>query len=81
MAYLFEIINDHFEVGQRYIGKNNGAALTVAKIQEAGRYERPYGGYYDVKETLVHFRDERTGLIFVRGLETAKRLQLRLVEG
>lgn len=69
--YLFEIINEHFEVGQRYIGRNNGVRLVVDRIQEVGgRANRP----------MVHFRDEKSGRILIHDLETAKRLQLQLVK-
>ena len=76
-----KIINDHFEVGQRYIGMVNPITMTVVRIQEAGEYPTPYGTIRTVRQTQVHFRDDITGQIYVRDLETAKRLQLKRMEG
>lgn len=75
-----KIINDRFEVGQKYRGMVNGVVLTVAKIQEAGTYETPQGWQITVSRTQIHFRDKKNGAIFHTELETAKRLLLELVE-
>lgn len=76
-----KIINDHFEVGQKFISMVNGEELTVERIQEAGTYETPYGCKYTLKQALIHFRSEKTWKTYGTDIETAKRLQLRLVEG
>ena len=73
-----KIINDHFKVGQEYVGMMNGTPFTVVKIQPPGRYENKYGYFDTVKRTLIHFRDENTGRVYIKELETAKRLLLRL---
>lgn len=76
---MTKIINDHFEVGQKYRGMVNGAELTVEAIKEAGTYQSPRGYTYTVESTLICFRDVKTGAIHETGLETAKRLLLELV--
>lgn len=77
---MTKIINDHFEVGQKYVGMVNGAELTVAAIQEAGTYDSPYGYQYTVSRTQIHFRNEKSGAVHCTDLETAKRLLLHLVK-
>lgn len=76
---MMKIVNDHFEVGQKYRGMVNGAELTVAAIKEAGTYNSPHGYTYTVESTQICFRDEKTGAIHEVGLETAKRLLLEPV--
>lgn len=76
-----KIINDHFELGQRYIGMINPVTMTVVRIREPGEYPTPYGAVRTVRHTQVYFRDDITGQIYVHDLETAKRLQLKRMEG
>lgn len=59
-----KIINDDFEVGRRYVGMVNGAELIVEKIHRG----------------QIHFRDEKSGKVFVTGAENAKRLLLEQVD-
>lgn len=75
-----KIINERFEVGQRYIGMVDGTPFTVVKIQPPGIYESQYGYTYTVPQTQIFFRDENTGKTHATDLETAKRLLLRPVE-
>ena len=80
-----KIINDHFEVGQRYRGMVDGAELKVVGIKEAGTYEmqHAYTGTrytYTLKSAHICFQDVKTGASFEIGMDTAKRLLLRLIE-
>lgn len=77
---MLNIINDHFEVGQKYIGMVNGAELTVVSIKEAGTYESPLGYQYTLSQTQILFRDEKSGIIHCTNMETAKRLLLLVKE-
>lgn len=67
-----KIINDAFEVGQRYIGMVNGAELTVVDVKDTGAY---------AKNKHICFRDAKTGALYEVGLEMAKRLLLRPEKG
>lgn len=80
----FKIMNEDFEVGQKFKGLVNGKILTVVDIRVPGvEYpsRAPSGGFYmdRVEQKTVYFKDEQ-GKVSKTGYETAKRLLLERID-
>ena len=74
-----QIINQTFAVGDRFEGMVNGDILRVSDIHEPGTYSLPYGGEYQLRQTMVYFVSELTGKKGGCDLRSAQSLLLRKV--